>query len=256
MFGLTQGEFLLFLLILVRMTGLFILAPVFAHQSVPVQVKPWFALACSLVVYPMLAGHGPAIPATVPALAAMIGRELLVGACVGYLALLVFAAAQYAGELIDTQIGFGMANLIDPSFGSNITVLGQVHFLLATMIYLAVDGHHLLIGAVVRSYGLIPFGQAELGPELIRLIVERFSGMFVIAMRMALPAAACLLIAEVALGVMARAVPQMNVLMVGFPLKIGVGLIVLGVVLPSTGAYFVGVLSKLAEALSAALGAM
>jgi len=254
----TTTGFLIFLLVLVRMTGLFFLAPVFAHASIPAQVKAWFAFAATLVVYPIVSQI--AVPVSVPGdvweFALVIARELLVGLVVGYAALLVFAAAQYAGELIDTQIGFGMANLVDPSYGAQVTVIGQIHFLVATMVYLAVNGHHFLVGALVRSYNMVPMGQAALTPDLFRLIVMRFSELFKIAVRMALPAVACLLITEMALGVLARAVPQMNVLMVGFPLKIGVGLAILVLAAPGFVSYVHTVVGRLQEAIVMILGAM
>ncbi len=253
---MTEAGFLIFLLVLVRMTGLFFLAPVFAHASIPAQVKAWFAFAAALVVYPMMSRALVSMPANVGEFALLILRELLVGLVVGYVALLVFAAAQYAGELIDTQIGFGMANLIDPSYGAQVTVIGQLHFLVATMVYLAVNGHHFLVGALVRSYDMVPIGQAGLGPELFSLIVMKFGELFGIAMRMALPGVACLLIAEMGLGILARAVPQMNVLMVGFPLKIGVGLAILVLAVPGFVSYVQVALGRLQEAIAMVLGAM
>lgn len=263
--AVTEAHALIFLLVLVRMTGLFVIAPVFAHQSVPNQVKPWFALACSLVAYPAVVGGGGApgasalasqLPPGVIGLAAAICGELFVGAVIGYLALLVFAAAQYAGELIDTQIGFGMANLVDPSFGGNITVLGQIHFLLATMLYLAIDGHHLLVGAVMTSFELAPVGQVTVGTALAGLVIERFTLLFTMALRISLPAVSCLFITELGLGLIARAVPQMNVLMVGFPLKIGVGLVVLGTAMSATATYLVAIMRQLGDVISQAIAVL
>lgn len=254
--GFTETGFLTFFLVLVRMTGLFILAPMFAHASIPAQVKAWFAFAVTLVVYPMVSQTPMSAPGEVAEFAWVIARELFVGLVLGYVALLVFAAAQYAGELIDTQIGFGMANLVDPSFGAQVTVVGQFHFLAATMVYLAVNGHHFLMGALVRSYDVVPMGQAGLSPDLFDLIVLRFGELFKIAVRMALPAVVCLLITEMSLGIVARAVPQMNVLMVGFPLKICVGLAVLVLAMPGFVGYVRVVLGRLQEAIVLIIGAM
>jgi hypothetical protein len=154
--GFTEREFLLFFLVLVRMTGLFILAPLFGHASIPAQSKAGLAFACTLIVYPMAIQAPFEMPADVYELASFIARELFVGAVIGFVALLVFAAAQYGGEMIDTQIGFSLANIVDPSFGQQVSLLGQFHYLLAMMVYLAVDGHHYLIGALMRSYSVIP----------------------------------------------------------------------------------------------------
>ncbi len=254
--GFTETGFLVFFLVLVRMTGLFIMAPVFAHASVPAQVKAWFAFAVTLVVYPMVSQTPISVPGEVTELALAIVRELLVGFVVGYVALLLFAAAQYAGELIDTQIGFGMANLVDPSFGAQVTVVGQFHFLVATMVYLAVNGHHFLLGALVRSYDVVPMGRTGLSPDLFDSVVLRFGELFKIALRMSLPAAICLLITEMSLGIAARAVPQMNVLMVGFPLKICVGLAVLVLAMPGFVGYVRVALGRLQEAIVLIIGAM
>lgn len=256
MLGFTETGFLVFFLVLVRMTGLFIIAPVFAHASVPAQFKAWFAFAVTLVVYPMVSQTSISAPGEVTEFALVIVRELLVGFVVGYVALLLFAAAQYAGELIDTQIGFGMANLVDPSFGAQVTVVGQFHFLAATMVYLAVNGHHFLVGALVRSYDVVPMGRAGLSPDLFDAVVLRFGELFKIALRMALPAAMCLLITEMGLGIAARAVPQMNVLMVGFSLKICVGLAVLVLAMPGFVGYVRVALGRLQEAIVLIIGAM
>jgi len=248
--GFTEREFLLFFLVLVRMTGLFILAPLFGHASIPAQAKAGLAFACTLIVYPMASQAPFEVPADVYGLTSFIARELVVGAVIGFVALLVFAAAQYAGEMIDTQIGFSLANIVDPLFGQQVSLLGQLHYLLAMMIYLAVDGHHYLVGALMRSYSVIPMGQAGLSPELFSLVLSRFSDLFVMALRMALPPVACLLITEMALGVLAKSVPQMNVLMVGFSAKIAVGLAVVGLAIPGFVAYSASVVAGLRKVIA------
>jgi flagellar biosynthetic protein FliR len=254
--GFTEREFLLFFLVLVRMTGLFILAPLFGHASIPAQSKAGLAFACTLIVYPMAIRAPFEMPADVYELASFIARELFVGAVIGFVALLVFAAAQYGGEMIDTQIGFSLANIVDPSFGQQVSLLGQFHYLLAMMVYLAVDGHHYLIGALMRSYSAIPMGQAGLAPELFSLVLARFSDLFVITLRMALPPVACLLITEIALGVLARSVPQMNVLMVGFPAKIAVGLVVVGLAITGFVGYFASVTAGLRKVIAGLIRAL
>jgi hypothetical protein len=164
--GFTEREFLLFFLVLVRMTGLFILAPLFGHASVPARAKAGLAFACALVVYPMMAQTPFEMPTDVYELTSDVARELFVGATLGFVSLLVLAAAQYGGEMIDTQIGFSLANIVDPSFGQQVSLLGQFHYLVAMMVYLAVDGHHYLIGALMRSYSVIPIGGAGMSSEL------------------------------------------------------------------------------------------
>ncbi len=103
--------------------------------------------------------------------------------------------------MIDTQIGFSLANIVDPSFGQQVSLLGQFHYLVAMMVYMAVDGHHYLIGALMRSYSVIPVGG---GPgcrlSFFSLVLARFSDLFMIAIRMSLPPVACLLVTEIALG--------------------------------------------------------
>ncbi|MEA4883661.1 MAG: flagellar biosynthetic protein FliR [Clostridia bacterium] len=251
--GLSERDFLIFLLVLVRMTGLFVIAPVFGHASLPRQVKVGLAVASAIFVFPSVLGSNSQAPGDTAELALMVGRELLVGTVIGYIALLIFAATQMAGELVDTQIGFGLANIVDPSFGGQVTVIGQYQFLIATMLYLTVNGHHILVGAIVRSYGAVPLGSASIGPELLTLIIAKFSELLKIAARMAIPAVACLIITEIALGVLARSVPQMNVLMVGFPLKIIVGFVVMGLAAPAICGYMQGVFGRLPESLSAVL---
>ncbi|MCR4425773.1 MAG: flagellar biosynthetic protein FliR [Firmicutes bacterium] len=230
--GVTEREFLVFILVLVRMTGLFVIAPVFGNRSVPAQIKVGLAFAASVVAWPLAAEPVFAVPGSVWALASLVGSELLIGAVVGYVALLVFAAVQLAGQVVDMQMGFGLANIVDPSWGGQVTVLGQFKFLVATLLFLAANGHHSVVGGVVASYRAIPLGAASFGPEVFSLLVAEFSAVFSSAVRVALPVVAALIAAELALGVLSRSVPHMNVLMVGFPLKIVIGLGVMVLALP------------------------
>lgn len=233
--GLEQAN--VFMLVMVRMTGMFILAPVFGNAHIPTRVKTGFAAVTAVVVTPIQMQRAVGISPDLLTLVGIVIKELLVGAVIGYVALLVFAGVQLAGQVVDMQIGFGMANIVDPAAGTQVTVLGQFKFLIATLAFLAVNGHHHILIAVARSYDIVPLAGVGLSRDLFYLVTQEYAKVFSIAVRLALPVTAAVMIGEAALGVMARAVPHMNVLMVGFPLKIATGIMALAVVMPGFISY-------------------
>jgi len=161
-------------------------------------------------------------------------KEVLVGLFIGFMGYMILAAVQAAGSFIDFQMGFAIANVIDPQTGAQSPLIGQYLYMFTLLLLLAVDGHHLLLDGIFYSYQYIPIDQAlpVFGDaSLIEYVLKSFSTMFVIAFQMAVPVVAVLFLVDVALGIIARTVPQMNVFVVGFPIKIAVSFIVLLIVM-------------------------
>src|SRR5690606_4570787 len=129
-------------------------------------------------------------------------------------------------------IGFGMVNVIDPQTGMQIPMMAQFKFAVAMLVLFVVNGHHALLLALSQSFSVLPVGFAHMSGAVARVGIDAFGQMFVLALRIALPVVAALFVTDVALGIVARTVPQINVFFVGIPLKIGVGLVILVVVLP------------------------
>jgi len=215
-----------FVLVLMRMAGVFLTAPVFASRNIPVMVKASWILLISFLIFPVVDFKADLLPGSGLPLALGVVRELLIGFCVGLGATLVFTGIQLAGQIVDIQMGLGMVNIIDPITSTQISVMGQYYYLIATLVFLSVDGHHLLLRALADSFTLVPLGQAHFTAALGTKMMAMFSQIFFIAFRVGAPVIGALFITNMALGVVARTVPQMNVFIVGMPLNLAVGFMI------------------------------
>ena len=145
---------------------------------------------------------------------------------IGFICFLYFNALYLAGSVIDTQIGFGMVNVLDPQINSQIPIMGNFYNLLITLIFLAVNGHHLIIRGLVYSFELLPIGFTyTLGEDFIIKVIAIMTETFVLAFRFSAPILAIIFLTNVLLGILARTMPQMNVFIVGLPLKLIVGIV-------------------------------
>lgn len=226
------NELPVFLLILIRVTSFFATVPLFSYRNIPNIHKVGLAVFLSYLMFLTLERPILAIDATYFML---ILKEVLVGLLIGLIAFMILSAIQIAGGFIDYQMGFAIANVIDPQTGAQSPITGQYLYTFALLLLLIVDGHHLLLDGIFYSYKLIPLEQQWIpfGSErLIEFIATTISSMFVIAFQMAIPVVGCLFLVDVALGITARTVPQLNIFVVGLPLKILVGFLLLVIVLP------------------------
>ncbi|MBC7084093.1 MAG: flagellar type III secretion system protein FliR [Firmicutes bacterium] len=221
-----------YLLVLARIGGVFGFAPVFGSYNVPLQVKAGMSAALALVTFPLVQAPPTGYPGDIVSYAVCVGREILVGAIIGYVASLFMVAVQLAGQLVDIQIGFGLVNVVDPVANRQVTVMGQFQYLLAMLLFLVFNGHHMVLAGLVESYAVVPISGFTLTAKLQAGVVRLFCNTVVVAFKIAAPVTCTLLLADVVMAVLARTVPQMNVFIVGFPLKIGVGLLTLLVALP------------------------
>lgn len=230
-FGIQQME--LFVLVLARTAGIFTMVPIFGAAQVPVQVRIGIALGLTLVFMPLCGVTTNAVLAVdVLPMVFLIAKETLIGLVIGFVTVLVFSAIQAAGDFIDIQAGFSFASVFDPASGSQTALAGRFHHLLAGMLFFVINAHHIFLSGVADSFRLVPVGQMSFNPAVATGVVSLFVGLFTIAIRIAAPVVAAVFLADVALAVIARAVPQMNILMAGLPLKLGVGLIGMLVALP------------------------
>lgn len=225
------AQFQIFLLVFVRTLGVLAMAPVFGHHAVISQAKAGFAFALAIALF-------PAIPVTVafsgelaPFVFAAV-KELVMGLMFGFVARLVFVAVQFAGEIVGIDIGFGIVNVIDPLSAEQISIIGTFKNLIALVTFLLIDGHHVVLHALAQSFSMVPLGGVQLNEMLAQGLIGMTSGVFVMAVKLAAPVVTALFLTSLALGIMARTVPQMNVFVVGFPLKIGVGMAMLAISLP------------------------
>ncbi|MCA0988922.1 flagellar biosynthetic protein FliR [Guptibacillus algicola] len=224
----------LFLLIFMRATSFFIIAPVFSTRSVPARFKVSLGFFIALLVTAGI-GSVESMPLDF-AFLLLIFKELFIGLSLGFIATLILYTVQVAGAFIDFQMGFVMANVIDPQTRTQVPIIGNFKYMLALLFLVSVDGHHMMLDGLVKSYELLPaealLAQAE-SNSVARFIAEVFSAMFYSAFQLALPIVASLFLVDVALGLLARAVPQVNIFVVGLPLKIFVGFVLILVTIPT-----------------------
>ncbi len=221
-----------FLLIFGRVTGLFLSAPIFGSRQIPARVKALIiVLLSATLAFFIPVQYGQEILNPIHFLAAII-MEILIGYTLGFVVYILFGAIQLAGQLMDMQMGFGIVNVVDPQTGAQIPLLGNLTQTLALLIYLAVNGHHYLIQALAQSYKAIPVLGFNIDASFSGLLIEITVYMFILAVQIAAPIIIAVLTTDIAMGFIARTVPQMNVFIVGLPLKILVGLGALFLMLP------------------------
>ena len=230
--GIGPAQLVAGLLIFVRVLGIFTAAPVFSHAHLPTQVKLALAVMISAALLPVVHAPDPRIGESVLLLGAAAVKEAIVGLILGYVATLAFVAIQLAGEVADIQIGFGFASIADPLLNTHTSLIGQFQYIVATLLFLVANGHHLVLSALVRSFELVPLDGFVFHALLAGRILGILGDLFVVGMTIGAPVLLAVFLADLGLGVVGRAMPQMNLMVVGFPIKTFIGLSMLIVALP------------------------
>ncbi len=236
------GEVTAFFLVLARVTPLFILAPLFSSKMLAVKVRGIVAVALSMGLTP-IAMHGQHIPSSPLPVAALLVQGLLVGLAFAFCLGVVFSAIDAAGHLIDNQSGFSFGATIDPINGNQGGVMASLYGLVGTAIFIAIGGDAWTLRGLARTFKLVPLTR---GPHMATLtsgVEQSFSAILVSAVEVAAPVLLALLITDVAFGMVSRVVPQLNIFAVGFPIKVGVALLVVGAALPFLGNWMTNQLS-------------
>ncbi len=220
------ARLLTYFFVVIRMGGIFFTAPIFSSAVVTPQIRFLLTIIISLLIVPLINPIAVTDP-NVLWLVLMAFKEVLIGIIIGAMTSLLFSALQLGGYLLDYQMGFSMVNVFDPSSNASVSFTGQVYNILATLIYLAINGHHIFILAVTQSFEFLPLTNFAFNPEGVMFVISTLTKMFIVAMQIIAPAFIALMITNAVMGVMARLVPQINLMVVGFPLKIGIGAIML-----------------------------
>ncbi|WP_217915204.1 flagellar biosynthetic protein FliR [Miltoncostaea marina] len=223
----------LFMLIATRLSAMMAVAPVFGSRSIPVRVKAGLVVLISWISLPIAASQGGQVPDSVIGLSVLAVKEAIIGVAFGLVAQFLFAAVQTAGSFIDMSAGFAVSQTLDPTSNVSVSVLGRWYNLIAITCFLAMGGHQLLVAGVVRSFTLAhPLADPDLS-AVISGVLERADDIFLVVVQIGAPILGALLITDVTLGVISRAVPQMNIFIVGLPLKIVVALAGSAILLPA-----------------------
>lgn len=210
---------------LVRLLGLFASAPLWSNRGIPVRVRLAAGLAMAMAVLPALPAM-PAIPTDSWEALAVLAHQFVIGAAIGFTMRLFFAAVDLAGEMIGLQMGLSFAVFFSPTTGGQSSVIAEFLGLITLLVFLALDGHLMLVQVMVATFEWLPVGMATAADGWL-VIVRYASVMFAAGVMMALPMVATLLIANIGLGILTRAAPQLNLFAVGFPVTLAVGFFVL-----------------------------
>jgi flagellar biosynthetic protein FliR len=239
------------LLIFCRITAFLLAAPVFSTRGVPAQWKIGLSVILTFLVF---AAAGLNEPTAVDGLFIIsIVREVVVGLLLGFTAYLFFTAVQIAGSFIDIQMGLGIANVIDPMTGAQSPIIGNFKFLLAILLFLAFNGHHYLLDGLLKSYRWIPlsndlFARIQEG-AVHEFVIRSFGTVFALALQMAAPLVVALFLMDVGLGILSKTAPQFNIFVVGVPMKIIAGFLLLLLVVPGFALLFRDLFGSLFESL-------
>ncbi|HUO69155.1 MAG TPA: flagellar biosynthetic protein FliR [Solirubrobacteraceae bacterium] len=234
--GIGGGHVTAFFLVLARVAPLFWVAPMFSSKLVPGKVKVVVAIALSIGLTPV-AAHGQPIPGGPLEVAGLIAEGMLVGLGFAFILALLTAAVQAAGTIIDAVSGMSLGGMLDPVNGAQGGVLTQAYSLVGLLIFIAIGGDAWMLRGLGRTFQLVPLTR---GPNLTLLsasAVQTFGQVFVSAVELAAPAMLALTITDVSFGMVSRVMPQLNLFAVGFPVKIGVGLLVFATTLPFLGGW-------------------
>ncbi len=215
-----------------RIAAAMMAAPLFGHRLIPPQVRLAVALSLSTLLVPWQ----PALPDFNPLSlqgVLMTANELVLGVCLGFLLQLVFEAVLFAGQFVATGMGLGFATLVDQQQGISVAVVGQFLMLMTMLLFLAMNGHLAFIRFIADSFQAWPAGTATISPDSMQLVLKAIGSMLRGALGIALPAVIALLVVQIAMGVVSRASPTLNLFAVGFPVTLMLGLIVMERTLPA-----------------------
>lgn len=228
LFDLSYAEFERFLFVFFRVGAIIIFIPILGSGQIPARLKIGFILVLSFIIFPLVADIPMPRPRGLLELGVYLFSEVTIGLILSFAVRLIFTSVQIAGTMVDFQMGFGVVNVIDPQTESQVSITAQFQNIFAVLLYLALSAHHLTIFAIVESFNIINPATFSFSETTMALIMKLFASTFIIAVKIAAPVMAILIFISVGLGLIARAVPQMNVFIVGFPLQIGAGILMIG----------------------------
>ncbi|MCZ6675926.1 MAG: flagellar biosynthetic protein FliR [Candidatus Poribacteria bacterium] len=223
-FLISVDYFVRFVLVFFRLGGLFVFVPFFNHRVFSPPLKVVFALTISFITFPVLTVQNFAPPRETVAIILAVIRELMVGLVIGYAAQLLFTGVQFAGEMISFQMGLSLAAVIDPNINERSTLVSQLYNLFALLIFVSLGGHHFFIRAAIQTFDFVPLAGFHYSMNLGSRLLNLFGNIFIVAFRIGAPVLVTLFLTSAAMGLVSRAIPQMNVFMISPPLQIIVGL--------------------------------
>ena len=214
-----------YVLVFFRVAGLMLSAPLFGSAKIPRRVKLLLAIVLAFGLSASV--RRPAWPTNAWDLAVGVGGELIFGLAMGMALSFTFIAVNWAGEIIGQQMGINLGEVFDPAFGRNGSLIGDMYFMLALVVFLTCNGHHAMIKGIRASFEALPLLGVGMNRDVLELIVELLTAATVLAMQIAAPMLLTMLVVDLALGFIAKTLPQINVMTVGTSLKTAIGIVVL-----------------------------
>jgi len=230
---INAAEFAAFVLVLLRLSIMVVVTPVFDNNLIPAQVKAALVLMLTFVIAPGVEYSASLMPMTWFGFAFLALSELLIGLSLALMVRLVLEAAHVAGEYISFQMGMSMLNAMDPQSGGQVALISLTVHLIMTLFFLYANGHMLVLKALMESFKVAPPGLfLSFGPEFFGELMRSMAGLYVLALKISAPVLAVSFCCKVSFGVVAKAMPQMNILFVSMPVYIVAGLVVMSLSLP------------------------
>ncbi|OQW59590.1 MAG: hypothetical protein A4S17_14740 [Proteobacteria bacterium HN_bin10] len=225
-------QFQSFLTVLIRVAGIFAAFPVLGSRVVPLQIKVGMVITIGLILMPIV--KAPMIPDD-PYLTAMgLVSEFVIGMAIGLASRIVFGGIELAGEVVGHQMGLAVVQLFDPTAQAQVPLISHFQTLLASLVFLSINAHFIVVEAIARSFELVPPFGAGLSATLAEDVLRYSQGMFVLALKLAAPVMATMLLINLLMAILGRTVSQLNVFILSFPITITIGFLVMGMAMPVT----------------------
>ncbi|OQY52187.1 MAG: flagellar biosynthetic protein FliR [Desulfobacteraceae bacterium 4572_89] len=224
-------QFRTYMLVLLRVSIMIFMFPIFSSNVFPATLKIGFALVLSLLFYSIVQVDLARFPLDAVSTGLLVVAEAMIGLCLGLCLRIFFGSVQLAGQVIGFQMGFAMINVVDPQSGANVSIMDQLGYWVCVVVFLLLNGHHIIISALVESFELVPVGVFIMQKVLLVKILDLAGGLFLVAIKVGAPVIATLAFVSVGFGLVSKFSPQMNVMIVAFPLKIVAGLFLFGLTL-------------------------
>ena len=203
--------------------------PIFSSRLIPVLAKAGLAFIITIILFPVINDKMGEFPDTLCGMVQLMIAEFIIGMILALLVQIFFEGIRMMGQLVGFQTGFAITNILDPQSGMQVSILSNMAYLVAMALFLILNGHHLLLNAMRESFEIINVGSLSLNKQIFQKIIDTSADMFVIAIKIGAPAIAVLLFTKVVFGLITKLIPQMNIMIVAFPVQIVIGLVFFGV---------------------------
>ncbi|MBO0476961.1 flagellar type III secretion system protein FliR [Vagococcus sp. DIV0080] len=220
-----------FILIFARISSFMVTSPGFSLKQAPIVLKVGLSFFLSVIVYSMIPEKVGA--ANLIIFSFLVIKEILVGIALGFVVQLIFSSIEMAGQLIDFQVGFSMGSVYDPSVGIQASNYGRLYYWIALVLFFLSDMHHIVLQNLINSFQMVPLNEAGFMGNTVEGIIRLFIEMFQVSFMLAAPVVLVAFVTDCVLGIVSRSVPQINVLMLGMPMKILVSFIFILLFLPN-----------------------